>query len=145
MYHATNEAASFKLEDVASRLTTVPRYDKRLAKWRESYCKVNRLKSKDLEGYGMCPDWVLYATDGTPNYASYDPDATRRIAIRCLEEGGLLDRDWFGNNSWQAYWNAHRASLSVLEMEMNGITLDKKRVDEQIGRASCRERVSSPV
>lgn len=130
MYHATNEAASFKLEDVAARLTTVPRYDKRLAKWKEQYCKVNRIKSKDLEGYGMCPDWVLYATDGTPNYASYDPDATRRIAVRCMEEGGLLDRDWFGNSSWQAYWNAHRASLAVLEMEMNGITLDKPRVDE---------------
>ena len=131
MYHATNEAASFKLSDVTARLTTCPRYDKKLDKWKEQYCKVKGLKAKELDGYGMCPDWVLYPDPKeSPNYSCYDADATRRIAERCEQEGGLLDSDWFDEPSWQAYWTAHRASPGFLEMEMNGIMLDRDRVDE---------------
>lgn len=122
-YHAVNESVSYKLEDVATRLTTAPRYDKQLQAWRESYCRVHKIASKDLEGYGACPEWVLHP------YACYDPDVTRRIAVRCEEPGGLLDHDFFGNNSDQPYWVAHRATLGFLEMEMNGIMLDKDRVD----------------
>lgn len=59
-----------------------------------------------------------------------DADVTRRIIIRCIEPGGLLDRDSYGNSSWEPYWIAHRASLGVLEMEMEGIALDRDRVDE---------------
>jgi uracil-DNA glycosylase family 4 len=123
-YHAVQESASYKLEDVATRLTTVPRYDKKLYHWREQYCAANKLSSKDLEGYGACPDWVLHP------YACYDPDATLRIAERCSEQGGLLDHDYYGNNSWLPYWVAHRATPGFLEMEMNGIMLDKDRVDK---------------
>lgn len=122
-YHAVQESASYKLEDVATRLTTVPRYDKSLYHWREQYCAANKLTSKDLEGYGACPEWVLHP------YACYDPDATRRIAVRCEEQGGLLDHDFYGNNSWKPYWVAHRATPGFLEMEMNGIMLDRDRVD----------------
>jgi len=122
MYHAVNEATSYKLEDVATRLTTAPRYDKKLHSWRDAYCRVNGMSSTELDGYGMCPEWVLHP------YGCYDADVTRRIAVRCEEE--LLNHDWHGNNAWQPYWVAHRASPAFLEMEMNGIELDKPRVDE---------------
>jgi uracil-DNA glycosylase family 4 len=122
MYHATNESTSYKLEDVATRLTTAPRYDKKLQKWREAYCNVNGMSSKDMEGYGMCPEWVLHP------YGCYDADVTRRIAVRCEQD--LLNKDWFENNSWKPYWVAHRASPAFLEMEMNGIELDRERLDE---------------
>lgn len=122
MYHATNESTSYKLEDIATRLTTCPRYDKKLQKWKEAYCKIHGLGAKDLEGYGMCPEWILHP------YACYDPDATRRIGVKCEQE--LLNHDWFGQNSWLPYWIAHRASPAFLEMEMNGIMLDRERVDE---------------
>lgn len=122
-YHAVYESASYKLEDVATRLTTVPRYDKQLQEWKERYCALNGLASADLEGYGACPDWLLHP------YACYDPDATLRISVRCEEAGGLLDHDFYGNNSWMPYWVAHRATPGFLEMEMNGIELDRARVD----------------
>lgn len=60
----------------------------------------------------------------------YDSDVTRRIAMRHLQPGGLLDSDWYGNPSWEPFWRSHRASLGVLEMELNGIELDKDRVDQ---------------
>lgn len=123
-YHSVYEAASYKLEDVATRLSTVPRYDREMDQWKEQYCKVNKISSKDLEGYGAAPDWALHP------YACYDPDATRRIHIRCSEANGLLDSDWFGNDSWTPYWVAHRATPGFLEMEMAGITLDRDRVDK---------------
>jgi len=128
-YHATNEAASYKLEDVATRLTTVPRYDKKLAVWKEEWCKKHDKSSKDLDGYGDCPAWVLHPEDDI-NYSTYDADATRRIIVRCMEPGGLLDADWHSNPSWKPFWVAHRASPAFLEMEMNGIMLDKDRVDK---------------
>ncbi len=121
-YHATNEAASFKLSDMSARLTTAPRYDAGVDAWKAEYCRRNKLKAKELEGFGACPDWVLLP------YAAYDPDVARRCYMRCAEEGGFLDNDWFGNQSWYAYWVAHRASPGFLEMEMNGITLDRDRV-----------------
>lgn len=60
----------------------------------------------------------------------YDPDVTRRIAIRHLDNSGLLDADWFGNACWEPYLTSHRASLGFLEMERTGLTLDKPRVDK---------------
>lgn len=123
-YHAVFESASYKLEDVAMRLTSCPRWDTALQQWRRQYCYARKLKDAELGGYGMCPDWVLHP------YALYDVDAARRIAVRCFQPDGLLDRDWYGNDSWTPYWIAHSASLAFLEMEMNGILLDKQRVDE---------------
>ena len=124
MYHAVAETASFKLEDIAVRLTTAPRYDVAVQAARREYCRSQRIKESDLEGYGFMPDWILHP------YAAYDADVTRRIAMRCMEPGGLLDKDRFGNSSWMAYWIAHRASLAFLEMEMTGILLDWERVDK---------------
>lgn len=121
-YHATNEAASFRLSDMSARLTTAPRYDTGVDVWKAEYCRRHGLKAKELEGFGACPDWVLLP------YAAYDPDTARRCYMRCAEEGGFLDSDWFKNQSWYAYWVAHRASPGFLEMEMNGITLDRDRV-----------------
>ena len=123
-YHAANETASYTLSDTAARLTTAPRYDQGVAIWKEAYCKHYGLKVKELEGYGACPEWVLLP------YAAYDPDVTRRCIMRCLEPDGLLDKDWYGNNSWYPYWLAHSASLAFLEMEINGILLDRERVDK---------------
>lgn len=133
MYHAVNETASYRLTDMTVRLTTAPVYDTRLKQHITDYCVENDIKKDDLEGYGFLPSWILHPEQTDPewgdNYASYDADVTRRIAIRHLEPGGLLDSDWNGNNSWEPYWRSHRASLGVLEMEMSGIMLDKDRVD----------------
>jgi uracil-DNA glycosylase family 4 len=79
-----------------------------------------------------CPSWVMHPEpwDENPSYSNYDADVTRRIIMRCMQPGGLLDSDWFKQPSWEPYWVAHRASLGFLEMEMNGIRVDHKRLDE---------------
>ncbi len=131
-YHATNEAASYGLEDMTVKLTTAPRYDEPLMKWRQNFCASRGIKEKDLLGYGQCPSWILNPEpfEENPSYSGYDPDVTRRIIVRCFEPGGLLDSDWNGNPSWEPFWVAHRASIGFLEMEMNGLLLDKERVDQ---------------
>lgn len=133
MYHAVNETASYRLTDMMIRLTSAPVYDARLKTHITDYCKQRDMRKEDLEGYGFLPSWILhpepYEPEDGDNYAQYDPDVTRRIAIRHLDGGGLLDNDWNGNSSWEPYWRSHRASLGVLAMEMNGIALDRPRVD----------------
>lgn len=133
MYHAVNETASYRLTDMTVRLTNAPVYDARLKNHITEYCQIHDIKKEDLEGYGFLPQWILHPNKRDPewgdNYAQYDADVTRRIAVRHLEDGGMLDNDWHGNPSWEPYWRSHRASLGVLEMEMSGIMIDKDRVD----------------
>lgn len=134
MYHAVNETASYRLTDMTVRLTTAPVYDSRLKQEITDYCNENNIKKDDLEGFGFLGSWILHPEPTDPewgdNYAQYDADVTRRIAMTHLTNGGKLDQDWYGNSSWEPYWLSHRASLGVLEMEMNGICLDKARVDD---------------
>ena len=120
MCHAVDETARFKLEDIAGRYTTCPRWDVALQEWKKSYCSEHKMKDKDLEGYGECPDTVLYP------YAAYDADATRRL-FDVFEE--LLREDRYGNNCREAYWISHNASLCVLEMERNGLGVDMNRAE----------------
>lgn len=124
MYHAYNETTQLRLEDLAMKFTTCPRWDEELESWKSKYCKKKKIKATELEGYGECPSDVLYP------YANYDADATRRLAVRWLEDGGLGDQDAYGNNCTQPYWLAHSASEAFLEMEMWGITVDRDRADE---------------
>lgn len=133
-YHSYNETASYRLTDMTVRLTQAPVYDHLLKEHINDYCITHKLKKEDLEGFGFLPNWILHPEPRDPewgnNYAQYDPDVTRRIIIRHLQDGGLLDSDWHSNPSWEPYWRSHRASLGVLEMEMNGIMIDKDRVDQ---------------
>lgn len=135
MYHAYNETASYRLTDVMVRLTRAPVYDYILKQHITDYCKANGIKKDDLEGFGFLPPWILHPEPTDPefekgSYACLDADVARRIAIRHMEEGGLLDQDWFGNPSWEPYWRSHQASLGVLEMEMTGIAIDRDRVEQ---------------
>lgn len=130
--HAVNEATLYGLEEQCVRFTTAPRYDRQVEVWRDMYCAANKIKKKSLDGYGMCPEYVLYG--GKYNYACYDADIARRIAKRCFfgDQYGsaLLDADRYGNNCWRAYWSSHRANLAILEMETNGLCVDVQRLKE---------------
>jgi uracil-DNA glycosylase family 4 len=132
MYHAVNESTSYRLTDMLLRMTQAPRYDIGLDSWKEDYCRKHKLKTKDLDGYGMCPSWVMYpeSWERNYNYAAYDADCTRRIAIKHMQPLGDLDCDIFDQQSWEPYWIAHRASLGFLEMELAGVAIDRARLDE---------------
>lgn len=126
-YHSYNETARLKLEDVATRLTTAPRYDAKLQLWRKEKAKQLKMKDEDLEGYGECPDHILLP------YGCYDADVTRRIMVRLYGTNGydgLMARDWNGNDCWHAYHVHHMASLAFLEMEMTGFSVDNARADQ---------------
>lgn len=119
--HSVHEASRYKLEVVAASLLGTPRYDFALQKWKEEYCKENKLGAKDLEGYGMVPNSILFA------YANHDVSVTRRlfdVFNGTDDKSGLLDADQFGNSCREAFWTSMRSSPAFLEMEMSGISLD---------------------
>ena len=119
MAHAVEETASYKLETLALRYTTVPRYDVPLHEWRETYCKEQGLKAGDLEGYGMCPKEILIP------YGIYDADATLRLYYELYK---YLDKDYEGNCCREAFWESMIAAPAVLEIHQNGILLDRPRL-----------------
>lgn len=120
MLHGVMETGPFGLEYATSRLCGIPRYDIPLEKWKRQYCLENKLEPEQLDGYGMCPRSILN------KYALYDSDGTKRVKERAAE---LLNQDAFGLNSWKAFWQAHRASLGFLEMELWGMSIDRKQAD----------------
>lgn len=125
--HAHTEAgASYKLEVLANQLLGLYRYDRKLRDWKVDYCKKLKVKEDALEGYGECPADILLP------YAAYDADATRRLFELYNKPDGLLDSDEFGNSCREAFWLGQRASLAVLEMEMNGILIDKKQTESML-------------
>lgn len=129
MAHAYIESieGGYKLENLAARMVHVPRYDMALQAWKDGYCRDRKLKAKDLEGYGFCPDHILHP------YAAYDCDATIRLFYYFNgtdEEPGKLDHDQYGNSCREAFWRKHGAMEAQLEMEAAGLEVDKQRGDE---------------
>jgi uracil-DNA glycosylase family 4 len=120
MAHAIEETASYKLETLAMRYTSAPRYDKALQDWRTQYCKEQGIKSGSIEGYGMCPDEVLLP------YGMYDADVTLRLFYKFSD---LLDEDYDGNNCREAFWESQIAAPAVLEIHRSGILVDRGRID----------------
>jgi len=120
MAHAIEETASYKLETLAMRYTTAPRYDQALQQWKTDYCRTEGLSNKALEGYGMCPDEILLP------YGIYDADVTLRLFYKF---DLLLDEDYEGNNCREAFWESQIATPAVLEIHRTGITVDRNRID----------------
>ncbi len=119
--HAVEETAMLGLESLTLRYTTAPRYDAPLEEWKTEYCKERKIKKAALEGYGDCPDSVLVP------YSLYDADVTLRIAHELL---GLLDRDYFGQNAWEAFWESMIIQPVILEIHQTGIPVYRRRLDE---------------
>ena len=138
--HACEETASFDLNSMTLRFTAAPRYDIKLDEWKAEYCKKHKLKAKDLDGYGMCPDKIIVGEElplpkdwgtkaGRPvknSYGCYDADVTWRICERLTK---LLCLDGFGHNCWEPFWISMRAAPAILEMNTTGLPVDRKRMD----------------
>lgn len=120
MAHAVEETAIFNLTDQHLRFTKAPRYDVSLELWKAKYCQKNKLKASQLEGYGECPDKILYP------YANYDADVTRRLVVYYMKK---LDCDAYGNNCWEAFWLTQRAAAAALEMTCTGLLVNRQRLD----------------
>jgi uracil-DNA glycosylase family 4 len=120
MAHAVDETGVFNLTDQTLRLTRAPRYDVKLDAWKAEYCRKNKLKASQLEGYGECPDNILYP------YALYDADVTRRIALKYAK---LLSKDAYRLNCWKSFWITHRAAPVALEITRTGLKINRNRLD----------------
>lgn len=121
MEHAVNETGPFGLEALRSRHTTAPPYEVKLERWKKSYCLKHGIEEDELEGFGDWDEPEFY------QYANYDPDVTRRIYMQLRK---LVTKDHNGHDCREPYWRNHRASLAVLEMEMEGVVPDPERIME---------------
>lgn len=125
MYHAYNEKESYGLKYLAAKELNTPRYEVELNNFIENYLKENKLRKKDLHGYGCVPDEILWP------YAAWDADVTRRLAELCMfgmnGRPALLDCDAVGRDNWVPYHLAQRANLGFLEIEQGGLLLDTNR------------------
>jgi len=141
MAHAIEETATYKLETLAMRHTTAPRYDEQLVKWRTDFCKERGISSAHLEGYGECPDEILIP------YGIYDADVTLRLFYKF---DVLLEEDYEGNNCRESFWESQIAASAVLEIHRTGILADRNRADfltERFveARASLEEQIRSEI
>ena len=103
------------------RCPSAPRYDNEIGTWATEFCKANKIKQKDLEGYGPCPDEILVP------YGCYDADVTRRIALWYMER---LNRDVYGLDCWGPFSNSMQQWAVFLEMNCTGLTVDRERLDD---------------
>lgn len=128
MLHAVYEdATSGKLEDVAARFLGVPHYNLELEAWKSDYCNKNKIKKKELEGYGQIDRRVLFP------YALWDVDVTRRlfdVFNGVGDKPGLIDKDLRGLNSRKPFWIAQQAGIVFAEMEATGVGTDEPRAIE---------------
>jgi uracil-DNA glycosylase family 4 len=119
--HSVHETADFKLEIMCSRLIGAPRWDFEVTKWRQQYCAQHKLKAKELEGYGECPDNILFP------YGGLDAINTRRLQTAIIK---MLNNDRHNNNSWVPFHISMRAQLAFNEMGEIGVKIDRERIDE---------------
>jgi len=133
MAHAVEETAEFKLETLAMRYTSAPRYDEHLRQWRIDYCTQHKMKESAMEGYGECPDEVLLP------YGMWDADVTLRIFYQLST---LLDTDYQGKSSREAFWESQIATPAVLEIHRTGMVFDDERYRYLVGLFSeARDRL----
>ncbi len=125
MYHAYNEKSdTYRLKELCVRELGVPFWNKDV----EAEYAIYKAENGNPNGYGCITDDVLHV------YGAADADMTRRLAMLCMfgdgERKALLDDDTFGNNCWEAFWRAHRASVGFLEIEETGFLVDMDRYEE---------------
>lgn len=134
--HAVREADEYKLEMLATRYTTMRRWDGKLLEWKKRYCAKHNISSEDMEGYGECPGSIEdEEKDVLYRYGCCDVDATRRLVDVYNGEGdkpGLLDCDDFGLCSRRSCWIAMRAMPAAAEMEATGLPVDRDRAERMV-------------
>ena len=119
---------NYGLKSLAVHLLGMKAWDKDLKAFNAKWEKKHKQK---IFGFGEVPDNILHP------YAAMDADATRRLAELFMlgtdtKPALLDDSSWvwgaaYSGSSWRPYWEAHRASLGLLEMEMTGLTMDVDR------------------
>lgn len=127
--HAYSETGALKLEALGAQHLGVPRYDVPIQEWKKAYCKQQKIKEAQLDGYGEVPEDILLP------YSVQDASVTRRLFELfngTPEKIGLLDYDRYGNCCREAFWITQGTALPFLEMEMTGLLVDTERTEHLI-------------
>lgn len=126
--HAYDEVTEYKLELLSSRLLGVPRWDIAVHDWLNTLRAEEKLKLRDIEGYGECPEEVLLP------YSAKDAIYTRKlrdlfVGVPGSGNVGLLHRDRYGNDCWKAFQTSMRACRVFADMHIIGVNVDRQRID----------------
>lgn len=114
--HALEETSGFgalDLTSVALRYAQVPRYDMELQDW----CKAH--KAITANGYGEVPEELLVP------YAARDVLVLEPI---CRAQSRQLDKDAYGNDVWQPFWESLLIQPVLAEMMSRGVFVDTQRL-----------------
>jgi len=118
-HHAHDECATFDLEKSAELYVGAIPWSRPLEEFLASYAKTHKLKQKDIGGYGIVPNDILYP------YAVRDAVYTLKLF---WYHAKALDSDVYRNSSWIPYWNNMRANLGLYEARKCGILVDRERL-----------------
>ena len=121
LFHAVEEEGPFGLTSLMMRHTDAPRYDLPLEDWKQQYLKTHKIKTKELPGYGPCPDEILIP------YGCYDADVTFRLAVKGMKL--LWDDGYTHLPSWEPFWETMMTALPIIEMTEEGVAIDRKLMD----------------
>ena len=132
--HAIEETAEFKLEKMAVRHLGMRRWDVELNEWKRRYTSerseavkeeggsdLEEIDADKLEGYGECPDDILYP------YGARDVVAPRRLRDKFCK---LLSSDRLKQDCWRGFHISSLAFPAFVEMSTTGFTVDEDRVRE---------------
>jgi uracil-DNA glycosylase family 4 len=156
--HAYNEISGysgFKLEVLCNNYLNIPRWDANILDWRKEYIKKLKSCGDKLSGYGDCPDDIMLGNrqKGIPSYAGWDAAGTYELYKKFNElldqpiydffsvgphrslkiKDDLLEKSFVSDSaqptSRKAFHISMQANLACLEMESNGLILDKQRAE----------------
>jgi len=107
--HVLNENLPADLNTLITLYLDYPKYDRELEKFK---------KEHKIKSYAEIPQEVLF------KYAAHDAIVTRMIALRQIEE--IRERGYE-----ELYWKVEfPVQLALVDVELTGVLVDKKRVDE---------------
>jgi DNA polymerase I-like protein with 3'-5' exonuclease and polymerase domains len=119
---------------MVKRPTEIPKVSQVAGYFCEEIREVVKLDQSELVGRGRGVRYCLTVEDAgnfltKAGFVSncYDADVTRRIYTQLRK---LVIKDHNGHDCREPYWRNHRASLAVLEMEMEGVIPDPERIME---------------
>lgn len=119
---ATTKRQISRRDELRDKFTKLSRAYAISARWQRDVDEWNDRRLDEMaDGYGWMPDEVLYP------YAAYDAVAELVLARELLAR---VRADRFGNDVRRPYWISHRATKAVLEINTEGMYLDRPTLDK---------------
>lgn len=124
--HVTDELGEHGLEMAAATRLGVERWDLPVVRFLDDYCVKNKVKKRDLTGYGCVPEDVIAP------YGMLDVDMAGRLYLQLNGDPragtrGTLDADRFKLSTREPYYLHMYAYPVWAEIEQQGLEVDRDR------------------